>query len=117
MEFRRTSARDDIVSIFYLVLLSLDQHLFDRLGADDETDPLTKFKQFRKIKREHRLRYMVMHLAKHENRDLYGNKWLKICKQLVSMADMIESIAFDEKPSYSELRHKLKICRQICVKI
>ena len=98
----RTSARDDIISVFYLVLYLLNDKIFEMDKFTDVTER-SMFNYFKHVrdKKNKGLKQLALELCETENQELNGKDWKLICTHLATLGDQIESISFSDKPSYS----------------
>lgn len=114
MNFMRTSARDDIISVFYLVLLSLDIKFLELYKRDESSDKSleSQFNHVRNIKKNTGLKCMALYLRESDNKELFvDDQWKRISAHLAELGELIENISFADKPPYSKIRQYLKSCK------
>ena len=91
MNFLRTSPKDDIISVFYIVLMSLSSK-FIQLNKiqKDIKDINEQFNYVRTRKEEMGISKMAVDLYDTDFSELYGQDWKKICAYLLVLGKDIE---------------------------
>lgn len=108
MQYKRTSRRDDLVSMFYMVLFLLNENKF--VGFDPSKDKnysvrkeFVDFHTFRKIKGKFNLSKMPpLVQPKLDDETTF---------HLEALAKQIEELEFDEKPAYRKIRKTIHRCK------
>ena len=110
MDFNRTSRKDDLVALFQLMVYMLngDCYLgttedsdFKNVDYDDFESLKTYFEFIKSYKSKHSLTGMVGLLQEQHRKSKVA---VPLFEKLKKVAQIIENLKFDEKPSYTELK-------------
>ena len=111
MNFMRTSRRDDIISVFYLMMYLINGSSFPGLDIQEDTKVNEQFEQVKVYKKKNSPTMMAEGL----NMPCFEDtEHIMIQEKLFKLAVMTEGIQFKDKPSYSYFKEKLSKCLIIC---